>query len=481
MEKIAICWFRRDLRLADNPALCAALDHGVPVVPLFIDDQGKGDQPKQGGASNVWLHHSLAALDKDLDGKLTLFHGPAQDVFEHLNATYEIVAVHWNRMYEPAAIKRDKALKQWLADQNIEVRSHNGTLLFEPWTIEKKDGGPYKVFTPFYKKGCLNAAPPRAPLPSPDELNLYADKIADATSLSDLELLPTRDWGDMIVEGWDISEKGARERWDRFVEEGLYNYKEGRDRPSKPFVSRLSPYLHFGQISPHQLWAALDHYNQDRNVGHFRSELGWREFSAYLLYHFPSLPKANFQPQFEGFTWAKDVRRIQRWQQGKTGIPIVDAGMRELWTTGYMHNRVRMIVASYLTKNLRQDWRDGLAWFEDCLFDADLASNSASWQWVAGTGADAAPYFRVFNPVLQGEKFDPEGDYIRAHVPELQDVPTRYLFAPWEAPKDMREKYGLDGSKYPEPMVDLKQSRQEALAAYEAHKNARAGAKESEI
>lgn len=480
-QKVAICWFRRDLRLADNPALSAAAEAEAPLLPIYIDDQGIGDQLKSGGASNVWLHHSLAALDESLEGRLALFKGAAQDVFEWLHDQFDIVAVHWNRMYEPAAIERDKAIKQWLIEQEIDVHSHNGTLLFEPWTIEKKDGGPYKVFTPFYKKGCLNAAPPRSPLPTPDELDFVAQSPSKTVSLDGLALLPTRDWGDMIVDGWDISEKGARDRWDSFVDEGLYNYKEGRDRPGKPFVSRLSPYLHFGQISPYQLWAALDHYDQDRNVAHFRSELGWREFSAYLLFHFPSLPKTNFQPQFEGFTWTSNKKYLKRWQRGKTGIPIVDAGMRELWTTGYMHNRVRMIVASYLTKNLRQDWRDGLAWFEDCLFDADLASNSASWQWVAGTGADAAPYFRVFNPVLQGEKFDPDGDYVRAHVPELRDVPTRYLFAPWEAPQDMREKYGLDGTKYPEPMVDLKQSRKDALAAYEEHKNARAEAKESEI
>ncbi|MCF4099978.1 DNA photolyase family protein [Maritalea sp. P4.10X] len=467
--------------MTDNPALCAALDHNVPVLPIFIDDQGVGDQPQNGGASNVWLHHSLAALHQDLQDRLVLFKGAARDVFEQLADQFEITAVHWNRMYEPAPIARDKALKQWLTDQNIEVESHNGSLLFEPWTIEKKDGGPYKVFTPFYRKGCLNAEPPRTPLKAPDKASYVGKKVDGAVGLDDLKLLPKLKWGATICEGWDISEAGARARWDRFVEDGLYNYKKGRDRPDKQFVSRLSPYLHYGQISPHQLWAALDHYDQDQNVAHFRSELGWREFSAYLLYHFPTLPEQNFQPQFEGFTWSKNEEFVRRWQKGQTGVPIVDAGMRELWTTGYMHNRVRMIVASYLTKNLRQDWRDGLAWFEDTLFDADLASNSASWQWVAGTGADAAPYFRIFNPVLQGEKFDPEGDYIRAHVPELRDVPKSYLYAPWDAPKDMREKYGLDGSNYPEPMVDLKQSRKDALAAYEHHKEARAESKESEI
>lgn len=480
-QKIAICWFRRDLRLADNPALCAALETGLPVLPIFIDDQGYGDQPKNGGASNVWLHHALAALDDSLDGRLAFFKGSVQTVFEKLADQFEIGAVHWNRMYEPLAIARDKALKSWLVDHDIEVHSHNASLLFEPWTIEKKDGGPYKVFTPFYKKGCLNAAPPRAPISAPSALNLCASIPANSVNLDDLDLLPKREWGAIIAKGWEISEAGARARWDAFVDEGLFNYKQGRDLPVKPFVSRLSPYLHFGQISPHQLWAALDHYDQDRNVAHFRSELGWREFSAYLLYHFPTLPQKNFQPQFEGFSWTSNKTYLKRWQRGETGVPIVDAGMRELWRTGYMHNRVRMIVASYLTKNLRQDWRQGKAWFEDCLVDADLASNSASWQWVAGTGADAAPYFRVFNPALQGEKFDAEGEYIRENVPELADVPTRYLFAPWEAPEEERKKYGLDGTKYPEPMVDLKQSRKAALAAYEKHKEDRAATKDSEI
>ncbi|WP_027835921.1 cryptochrome/photolyase family protein [Maritalea myrionectae] len=480
-QKVVICWFRRDLRLADNPALCAAHEAKLPVLPLYIDDQGFGDQPKAGGASNVWLHHALSALDGSMDGRLVLFKGSAQSVFETLADQFDIAAVHWNRMYEPAAIARDKALKSWLTERDIEVRSHNASLLFEPWTIEKKDGGPYKVFTPFYKKGCLNADPPRKPIAAPADLNLCSVQPENAVKLDDLKLLPDRDWGAKITKGWDISEAGARAMWDTFVDEGLFNYKQGRDFPAKPYVSRLSPYLHFGQISPHQLWAALDHYDQDRNVEHYRSELGWREFSAYLLYHFPSLPQKNFQPQFEGFRWTPNETYLKRWQRGQTGVPIVDAGMRELWRTGYMHNRVRMIVASYLTKNLRQDWRDGMAWFEDCLFDADLASNSASWQWVAGTGADAAPYFRVFNPALQGQKFDAEGEYIRTYVPELRDVPTRYLFAPWEAPDDERKKYGLDGSKYPEPMVNLKESRKAALAAYEKHKDERAAQMESEI
>lgn len=475
-QKIAICWFRRDLRLADNPALCAALAHNVPILPIFVDDQGQEDQTMLGGASALWLHHSLAALDCSLDGRLVFFKGKAQDVFELLHGAFDLVAVHWNRLYEPQIIDRDKGLKHWFGEQDIEAHSHNGCLLFEPWTIAKKDGGPYKVFTPFYKKGCLAAPPPRAPLGAPEQIDAYKGAVEGAISLAELNLLPKRDWGQKIVEGWEISEAGARARWGEFAEYGLANYKEGRDLPGKPFVSRLSPYLHFGQISPHQLWSALDHYSQDRNVAHFRSELGWREFSYYLLYHFPQLPTENFQPQFKGFSWARDIDRMKRWQLGQTGVPIVDAGMRELWATGHMHNRVRMIVASYLTKNLRQHWRDGMAWFEDTLFDADLASNSASWQWVAGTGADAAPYFRVFNPVLQGEKFDPEGAYIRAHVPELRDVPKRYLFAPWDAPREMRDKYGLDGTKYPQPMVDLKQSRQDALAAYDAHKKARAAA-----
>jgi len=342
--------------------------------------------------------------------------------------------------------------------------------LWEPWIPLKDDGDPYRVFTPFYKKGCLNADAPRTPLDAPHKLECVATKFESVT-LDDLDLLPYRPWGEEIIEGWGIGEEGAKRQMRKFMDEGLDGYKEGRNHPAQFNVSRLSPHLHWGELSPNQVWYEAEKKGSGKDKDHFHSELGWREFSNSLLYHFPKLPRENLQEKFDDFPWGEDDEKLERWQKGQTGYPIVDAGMRELYATGYMHNRLRMIVGSFLVKNLLLHWHHGEKWFWDCLFDADLANNSASWQWVAGSGADAAPYFRIFNPITQGEKFDKHGEYTRKYVPELKDMPDKYLYRPWEAPDDVLKEAGVElGKTYPKPMVDVKESRERALKAFETTK-----------
>lgn len=467
-----IMWFRKDLRHHDNPALANA-SHDSTILPVFIDDPCL----QEGAASRVWLHHALAALDQALDDHLNVYHGDSESILRDIVARTGATRICWNRCYEPAVIARDAALKERLSAEGISCQSFNGSLLWEPWTVLKSDGTPYKVFTPFYRKGCLNAPAPRQPLDAVTPQ--LAPRDTQSLSLADLQLLPRKTWVKDIAQYWDASEQGGRKRMQAFIKEGLVGYKTLRNVPAKPHVSRLSPYLHWGHVSPNTVWYAAQHAKAPpADVDHFLSELGWREFSYYLLYHFPSLPRENLQPSFDAFPWvdAKDApHHLHAWQHGHTGYPIVDAGMRELWQTGYLHNRVRMIVGSFLVKNLLIHWHHGADWFWDCLFDADLASNSASWQWVAGSGADAAPYFRIFNPITQSENFDPEGDYIRTYVPELKNLPTPYLFAPWEAPKAVLEAAGVVlGETYPHPIVDLARSRERALEAYAQLKQAKA-------
>jgi deoxyribodipyrimidine photo-lyase len=463
---LVIHWFRQDLRLGDNPALthAAAIGH---VLPIYILDDDNAGEYAMGGASRWWLHHSLTALNRALGGTLQCYRGRAEEILPALATRHQAQAVYWNRCYEPWRMARDAALKERLKHEGIAVESFNSALLWEPWEIRKEDGTPYRVFTPFYRKGCLSAPPPRMPLPAPAPLHLVRHEAAAAPDT--LELLPHIRWDTKLEPHWNIGEAAAEARLQAFFRDGLAQYKEGRNFPAKPYVSRLSPYLHFGEISPHRVWHAARARGDDKHIDHFLSELGWREFSYHLLYQFPALPKENLQAKFNAFPWREDAAALARWQRGQTGYPIVDAGMRELWQTGYMHNRVRMIVGSFLVKNLRIDWRLGERWFWDCLVDADLASNSASWQWVAGCGADAAPYFRIFNPVSQGEKFDADGSYTRRFVPELASLPDRYLFSPWEAPEAVLKDAGIvRGSTYPAPMVDLATSRAEALAAFAA-------------
>ncbi|MEX0503026.1 deoxyribodipyrimidine photo-lyase [Alphaproteobacteria bacterium LSUCC0719] len=464
---LSIFWFRQDLRLADNPGLCAAAARGE-VLPVYIlDDVNAGDD-RMGAASRWWLHHSLTALKDSLGGTLHVAAGDALTLIPALARKTGASAVFWNRSYESWLIERDTALKTALGDAGIEAESHNGALLWEPWEVKKGDGTPFKVFTPFYRRGCLAAPPPRVPLAVPD---ITVTDTAPDSDIAALDLLPARDWGDMLTPHWQIGEVGARDRLAAFLDHGLAGYKDGRNLPAAPNVSRLSPHIHWGEISVNQIWhAARDRPDlPESDVDNFCSELGWREFSHSLLYFNPDLKRRNLQTKFDGFDWRDDAGLLRAWQKGRTGIPFVDAAMRELWQTGYMHNRMRMVTGSFLVKNLRLHWHHGEAWFWDCLVDADHASNSASWQWIAGCGADAAPYFRVFNPVTQGEKFDPDGDYTRRFLPELARLPKKYLYAPWTAPQAVLAEAGVRlGETYPRPVVDLKESREAALAAFSA-------------
>ncbi len=468
---LSIVWFRQDLRRADNPALNAAAERG-PILPIYILDDANAGAWKMGAASRVWLHHSLRQLDASLNGRLRLFVGDARDVINQLVENLPVGSIYWNRCYEPWRIERDKRIKRELGSLDIDHASFNASLLWEPWTVSKQDGEPYRVFTPFYQKGCLQAEAPRSPIGAPARLNYYDGDVLGSCDLEALDLLPKQDWNEALARHWKVGEAGAAEALDDFCDNALADYKRGRDFPALQATSRLSPHLHFGEISPHQVWHRIEHEalrDGSDNPGHFLRELGWREFSYHLLYHNPSLPERNFNAKFDGFEWLTSRADQTAWQRGKTGFPIIDAGMRELWQTGYMHNRVRMIVASFLIKNMLVHWRHGEDWFWDCLVDADLASNSASWQWVAGSGADAAPYFRIFNPLLQSEKFDPAGEYIASYCPELSGLPAKYRHKPWDAPEETLAEAGIEiGVDYPRPMLDLKATRERALERFKA-------------
>ena len=481
MPSPVIVWFRQDLRLSDNPALSAACELDTPIIPIYILDDVNAGNWKMGAASRVWLYHALKNLKNDLHGNLILCKGDAKTELEKIIKETGANAVYWNRCYEPWRISRDKEIKSSLDRQNVEVKSFNGSLIWEPWTIKNQSGENYKVFTPFYKKGCLAKGEPNQPIETPENITFFND-YKTTLKIEDLDLLPKREgnWDEDVIKDWDASEKGAHKRLHRlhdFLEHGLDGYKEGRNNPSEFHVSRLSPYLHWGHVSPRQIWHAAKLYAHAtgidiKDIEHFCSEIGWREFSYNLLYHFPDLPKENLQQKFDKFPWREpSEEELDKWRYGQTGYPIVDASMRELYQTGYMHNRSRMIVGSFLVKHMMVHWHHGEEWFWDCLFDADLASNSASWQWIAGCGADAAPYFRIFNPITQGEKFDQNGDYIRQYVPELKDLPTKYLYAPWNAPDDILRDVGVElGKTYPYPMVNHTEARERALEAFSSLK-----------
>lgn len=478
---LIIHWFRRDLRLADNPALSAAVTRcraieGARLLLVYVhDDETPGDW-RWGGAQRWWLHHSLNALAGDIGkagNRLALLNGRAETVFTALAKSQPVKAVFWNRCYEPFNIQRDKRIKQLLHDRGIEAASHNGSLLHEPWTLQTGAGQPYKVFTPYWRtlqqKGGIEA-----PLPACRDLPPSPVGIDTGNSLSQWHLLPSRpDWAGGLRDSWQPGETSAADRLVRFLEHSLTGYKARRDQPGIDGTSRLSPHLHWGEISPRQIWfATLHHEVRESSEGTgepFLREVGWREFCYNLLYHWPELPTQPLNDKFSAFPWREDADALAAWQRGQTGFPIIDAGMRQLWQTGWMHNRVRMIVGSFLVKNLLLPWQAGQRWFWDTLVDGDLANNAAGWQWIAGCGADAAPYFRIFNPILQSKKFDPDGTYIRRFVPELARVPGRYIHTPWEAASDTLRSVGVRlGENYPRPIIDLGASRQRALAAFES-------------
>jgi deoxyribodipyrimidine photo-lyase len=468
----ALVWFRQDLRLSDNPALHAAAQSGAPIFAFYIHDDEQAGPVKPGSASRWWLRNSLASLRDSLAGALHVYRGDADTIIPQLRDAIDAGAVYWNRCIEPWRITRDESIKRNLLDGGVEVHTFNGSYLYDPSTVMKQDGTPYRVFTPFWRKGCLeHGRAPRTPLPKPADL-ITIDEGPELNGRR-RPLLPAYPWFEEGAVNWQPGEQGAHRRLERFLAEGLRCYDEGRNRPDWRCVSRLSPYLHFGEISPNQVREAVLEYSDRRSdadgVDRFLSELGWREFSAYLLLHEPQIVDTNLQRKFDRFPWDDDPALIEAWQRGETGYPLVDAGMRELWRTGYMHNRVRMVVASFLVKNLLQDWRRGAAWFWEKLLDADLANNSASWQWVAGSGADAAPFFRIFNPVTQGTKFDPHGEYVRHFVPELAKLSDKFLHRPWEAPAEVLAEAGVElGGNYPRPLVDLKSSRERALEAFKS-------------
>ena len=462
---ISIYWIRNDLRISDNLALLKSSEFNN-VIPIFILDNVNSEENNLGGASRWWLHNSLKKLNSKFDNKISFYKGDPIQIFKDIEKKLELNAVFWNRSYEPWSIERDKKIKKYLTDKNIKVYSYNSSLLWEPTEILKSDKTPYKVFTPFYRKGCLVHSEPRLPRENANLNHLIKDEN-NIMTINSLGLLDKFNWYENFDNHWNVGEEGALEKLQIFLSDGLDGYKNGRNFPMKQNVSQLSPYLHFGEISPNKVWYESNKYKDiysEKDISHFQSELAWREFSYYLLFHFPHIINENLQSKFDNFEWDNNLQNLERWKKGKTGYPIIDAGMRELWNTGYMHNRVRMIVGSFLVKNLLLHWKLGERWFWDCLVDSDLASNTASWQWVAGTGADAAPYFRIFNPVTQGIKFDPQGEYIKKHVPELKDLDIKYLYSPWEASTQELEKANIFlGQNYPNPIIDLKDSRNKAL------------------
>lgn len=475
---IGLVWFRQDLRLSDNPALLAACQSCDVVIPLFIDDPNSQSVSQLGAASRVWLHHSLRDLNESLktfDNRLVLAQGDSLEVLTELSAQVKATRLFWNRCYDPASIKRDKKIKQQL--EYLSPKSFNALLIAEPWNTCKADDTPYRVFTPYWNmlsQRLPGDKPQNKPKHIPGLKKSAHQKLSVNCELESLALLPKRDWHNGMMSHWQVGEKAASKQLAQFLKGDVADYSDARNLPWVQGTSRLSPHLHFGEISPRQVMHKL--CSKARNMRELSSneetyakEIIWREFAYSLLFHFPQTITKPLDTRFADFPWAKNhTKSLRAWQRGQTGVPIVDAGMRELYATGWMHNRVRMIVASYLIKNLLIPWQKGEQWFRDTLVDADLASNVMGWQWAAGSGADAAPYFRIFNPVLQGEKFDANGEYVKRWVPELESLDKKHIHKPWELAPEIRAQ--LD---YPEPLVDLKESRQRALAAFDTIKSAK--------
>ncbi|MGB7971264.1 MAG: deoxyribodipyrimidine photo-lyase [Candidatus Deferrimicrobiaceae bacterium] len=475
----AIVWFRRDLRISDNPALSAAVAGGVPVVPVYIfDPEGEGGYPA-GRGSQRWLHGSLIELDRTLrrsGSRLVIRRGPSLQVLRELAGQTGASRFYWNRVFEPGYGKRDMEVAQGLENDGWKTEIFNGSLLFEPGDVCTSGGGPYRVFTPFWNK-CGSLSGPSSPFRAPKTVtgpSSWPDSLAPGDVGRDAGRAGA---GEIRMTG-SPGEKGAVAMLARFLDEALPGYPENRDRPDLPGTSRLSPHIHFGEISPRQVWHAVGTRTVSdpsrgvaRGAEAFLRQLGWREFAHHLLLHFPETPEQPLREEFAVFPWRYDERALAAWQRGETGYPLVDAGMRELRGTGWMHNRVRMIVASFLVKDLLLPWQEGARWFLDTLLDADLANNTLGWQWVAGCGADAAPFFRVYNPVGQGKKYDPKGDYVSRWVPELADLPARWIHCPWQAPGEVLSGAGVMlGKTYPQPIVDHAAARERSIKAWKSLK-----------
>ena len=463
----ALVLLRRDLRLADHPALAAACAAHARVLPVYVHDPAQDAPWRPGAASCWWLHHSLRALDGRLaaqGGRLHVESGDSLTTLRRLATACDAGTIYWTRRYEPAAIAQDSRLKAALRGEGLAVESHPGNLWREPWQVATASNSPYRIFTPYWRR-LRPQLQPVPPLPTARARAWVC--LPGSLPLEELGLLPAQPWAAGLAQAWHPGEAGAQEQLELFGDDALAGYAHGRDLPARHGTSRLSAHLHFGEITPRQIHHRLRRHATRTGAGRglpdlepYLRELGWREFAHHLLYHFPHTPEAPFDPRFDRFDWREDPAALERWQQGRTGVPLVDAGMRELWHTGWMHNRVRMVVASFLTKNLRQHWRHGARWFWDTLVDADLANNTLGWQWTAGCGADAAPFFRMFNPCTQAARFDPQATYLKRWLPELADLPARLLHEPWRDPS------ALAARGYPPPLVDLAASREEALAAW---------------
>ncbi len=480
----AIVWFRRDLRLQDNPALHAAVKRGGAVVPVFVWDEETDGRRRAGAASRWWLRRTLAALEAALRGRgsrLVMREGNARAVLRELVEETGAAAVYWNRGYEPAVVAWDAKIEVEFAAGGLDARSFNGSLLHEPRDVANKQGRPFQVYSPFWRTCLTRAVAPPVKLGAGERLKA-PERWPESRAVEAVVLSDEREG---FGETWTPGEAAATKRLREFVAKGIDGYDERRDVPAEDGTSRLSAALHFGEISPRQIWAAVKErakesgvFPPNRGAQVFLAEIGWREFAHHLLYHFPHTPERPLREEFAGFPWAEDRGgvKLRAWQRGETGYPIVDAGMRQLAETGWMHNRVRMIVASFLVKHLRLPWTAGAAWFWETLVDADLANNTLGWQWSAGCGADAAPYFRIFAPVLQGRKFDARGEYVRRWVPELAKVPAKFVHAPWEAPVEVLREAGVElGRDYPRPIVEHTAARREALEAFEKMRAGRRG------
>ena len=484
MTETALLWLRRDLRLDDNHALAAAMSKAERVLPLYIHAPEEEAPWAPGAASRWWLHGSLASLNRELrarGSRLAIAQGDSLETLRTVARAIGATQVHWNRLYDPAPRERDTRIKLALREQGLRVESHNAALLREPWEVRTGSGEPYRVYTAFWRK-CAPDLLVRKPIAAPQHLCPAPDY--PGIQLPALKLLPRIRWDQGLAERWLPGEPAALARTRTFVERDLAGYEVSRDLPSVAGTSALSASLHFGEIGPRRLIGLIAerHGTPESPVAEpYVRELVWREFAHHLLFHYPGTPDEPLDPRFARFPWRTPdgtpgsgdsaAKALAAWQGGRTGFPLVDAGMRELWHTGWMHNRVRMIVASFLTKNLLIPWQTGARWFWDTLVDADLAANTLGWQWTAGCGADAAPYFRVFNPVRQGERFDPAGAYVRRWCPELASLPDKFIHQPWAAPETLLRASGVRlGQSYPRPLVDLAKTRLEALAAYETIK-----------